>query len=1292
MRNGSTLKASFTHSSHNGNIFLDIPNHPRKRQDPAFSTFRCLSTSRKGVNKTILFAKQYSSAQNDIRHSYIEKLESAIYVKSPDAVLSSIPAILTVIDGMPSVLINQALNAVEQAFMFLLVENHARRAFECFRLLTSSPKLNGLFPSYSAKVRLFQSMAESPLFSAEELHNVGADLLHQSVAGFRKFTTVDTAAMPKFLSKVIHVTIKDRFEDRINIIFLEQLLLRLENQDQLKHLTDRDWANLSCLRAFTAYNKSVGLQLQASLKTFKLMEVNVSEVRPAFFARIFDIALSRSKFQLVREHIQLMRKHNVNLSANAVRGFVRHSLKSPLPIQVSHEILELASQQVMPSEELIAVSLELAVKSNSVRWTKCLTKKMIAEGMKITTAQLTRALQVLVGNCHFSEVVGILQDADASALDTVLIRSLLRRVIVVATASQFNDFLNVLRARNIVLCIEDLEWLGITLTSLLRSHTGPFVAETERRERLAICLTILEAILSSSLTWNPDRRLYAPILVELAKSGENEKLKNVLDLLQERGEPQSTYTSNLLVQAEVRQLAKTARKDSIPLSTFRPLLLLRELGGTNGSTQSSSQPDIWAWNEVIAAVAKFGSSYNKFQSLLGLLAEMQSIGITPDLATLTGILPACSIAGNVIHLQKLCKQYCDPRDLDFVWYNGILTCYKNLGLLTNCEKLLQYMVSASQKYLFNSDKVLFNADSVNILMEAFANSDNPDRTFDWFKWGFHGNVSTTLPVSGPPPKHLQPNHRTLNALIMASIASPRIVDKVHLAKIWIRELDLKPDVATENLLLWASLSSSTTDCVDQVAEARRNALARGEAVFFDMVNMHSMPRKEAFVSLINAAGRVAVSDLNELLQEHCSDSFDVIPIEIVQKVSSGLAMQKAVSWVNEYERVICTNLYVKDDGPNVSMAPYLALINAFASIGDVDGVKAWRARVMQYKPSLSDSDKMTRFLVKALVTRRDWRMAEETIESLLQRKVSSGRPYDVSLWHTYATGKLSSAKLLHDFGKQSEDRNTVISIARVEALEALCKIPAQQIDMKTVAIALKACSWRSDPWLDEALLLHQWVLEGKARVDLINNTGADIHDVRRYAGETVGRFISRSPSALIERKLNQSAGSLLIDTFTFTFQKANGHRCRTETTSLEHQLCEVWQQLCDQASTSASGPDLNIWNSLLEAICSGLRRFEDGLLILSRMGSHEGFNAQLTSTSSGYIWQQSPLSPLLLAISKMNCTPNASYKTILSVLKPLLEFQATPNRFDLIETCRQLVESRWPEYVDGVNRVIAMRK
>ncbi|KAJ3413075.1 hypothetical protein HDV05_008529 [Chytridiales sp. JEL 0842] len=1167
---------------------------------------------------------------------HVARTKEALKFEDSAKVPTLVNDLLQLLDESKSSLEAEQLMLLNQSLDALLGRSDVAQAFSCFKTATScsSSHLQTSF-TITNKVKLFNKMVRSSKVDAKDVCYVAANNLDY-INSQPAFTGLDKKVVSAFLRNVFKLLCDENYRRHIPEESIRNALKKLPVLNL--SLSGTDYANISYL----------GSKVDDDTRQYTAMVERNFPTSADFFQRRIALGLRDRDFNTIAADIRRISDLRMAPWPDLIRLFSRYALKKSIPPTVAEALFQwtLDSNHKF-SEELLSVCLELAIFIKMPDVVLLSLSHFNDQNHHISPPQLTRALLFLLDHGYISESIKFLKQAGNSSMDNITFKSVLGKAVQCCTAAQLVELLSAFQT-HIQLSQTDLEAVLVRALKLLRlNEDDSIVSKAERKEKVLLFSSMMEVMILSSQSVG--QHIYKPMAVELAKLGESEKLWTLYNALKERDEPVS-FVCNLLVQAEVRIATENAEPNSIIFSDFKPLQVLKLLSQPSRSLNSSSMPDIWAWNEVLAAVAKYGLDDRKLEKLLMLIETMSAMNISPDIATYTCLLNACQTVDDVI----LVEEQCVSRNilLDNAWFQALISKFAAFDAVMECERVFVSM------YSYPTVNVV--VDNVNTLIEAFGSSKNFERAMEWYRWAFTGRSLSSQWGTVPHMRvgSLKPNSRTLNALISASNQSEAVMNKLEQAYTLIDMLKVPPSSSTSNLLIWAAMSPSPSEFgqpSDSLA-MKRTSLLNGEQALYDMVERGIVPSKHAFVSLIAAAGRVANAKFRDLAMSTDDHFLSIIDRDVVRNVSSDLVMEKAVSWTNNYE-----NLMDRADD-DAALDPYLCLIDAFASIGDVEAVKLWRQRVIGKGPiSPSISQRMIRSLVKAFVARRDWSSAISTVERL-----AKANNFDPSLWNMIASGYLAAIPT----GWNSSGEN--VYEARLKALECLTKISAKNFDSVSLSISMKVCSWKDDPWLNEALLLFSWATSSEVLIDFDQLQSPAKHT------EIVSQITAQPSNHL--QTLSESTASLLIDTFTFAFKSTFSNQHATIATH----FCNVWTQLCHNSKASSQGPDLNVWNSLLEAICRGMKDYKAALFILCHMGGRDGVEPYIPTSLTDYNVDESLVAPILRSVASLRRSPHPSPKTILSTMQPIVEEGRLPM---VVDDIREVVSKRWPKYLDIMDKV-----
>ncbi|KAI8589119.1 hypothetical protein BDZ88DRAFT_419018 [Geranomyces variabilis] len=432
-----------------------------------------------------------------------------------------------------------------------------------------------------------------------------------------------------------------------------------------------------------------------------------------------------------------------------------------------------------------ALALEALVAGDDAPGALLAFNYMSGQGMLVTAAQRGRLTDLLCRTGLADEATEV-SSTGASALEEGLDRGNLQSLAMMYAREGRMDQLDATLDR---------------LPGAASPHAKS-ILEAIRHGHAETGLRVLQRMLKQNIPVHS--YTYVSMIAELAQRGEVDIAVDVVCSLLAAGIVPDAVVHNLIIKAYVR--AGRARE-------ALDMLAHPELG-LFGAAGIRLKPDAWAWNTIVAGLARD----RDWDSLALVKDLMRREGVNPDLATCTSLLHCARTFEDVQALESEVEAMGVVRDT--TWFRTLGTVYARLGMPRHCEQAVKNCAA-------------FGTWEWNLMLKG---------------WMTVGEYYTCERMYYDMTRHgnggggIRPDVVTFNTLICAALESSQVADASAQVDRWLAEMarrDLKPSKKTHNLLLMEAAAAK-----DPELAARR---------FDAMVLAKASPSEETFVSLVLAA-------------------------------------------------------------------------------------------------------------------------------------------------------------------------------------------------------------------------------------------------------------------------------------------------------------------------------------------------------------------------------------------------------------------------------------------------------
>ncbi|KAK7255120.1 hypothetical protein RIF29_28523 [Crotalaria pallida] len=215
-------------------------------------------------------------------------------------------------------------------------------------------------------------------------------------------------------------------------------------------------------------------------------------------------------------------------------------------------------------------------------------------------------------------------------------------------------------------------------------------------------------------------QVYNEMMGVYARSGRFDKVKEMLDVMRERGCEPDLVSFNTLINARMKsgamvpnlamQLLNEVRRSRVrpDIITYNTLIsacsresnLEEAIAIFDDMVNNNCQPDLWTYNAMISVYGRCGHS-NKAEELF---RELESKGFFPDAVTYNSLLNAFSKEGNTEKVRDICEEMVKMGfGRDEMTYNTIMHMYEKQGRHDQALQLYRDMKSSGR----NPDAVTY---------------------------------------------------------------------------------------------------------------------------------------------------------------------------------------------------------------------------------------------------------------------------------------------------------------------------------------------------------------------------------------------------------------------------------------------------------------------------------------------------------------------------------------------------------------------------------------------------------
>ncbi|KAJ3154846.1 hypothetical protein HDU86_004546 [Geranomyces michiganensis] len=538
---------------------------------------------------------------------------------------------------------------------------------------------------------------------------------------------------------------------------------------------------------------------------------------------------------------RLFISNSVALESRLLRNLFASRRMSWPPGAVKH-LLDYAIQRAhhsgLPLEERTAAyALESLVAGDDALGAQLAFKYMTDQGMLVTRAQRGRLMDLLCRK-------GLADDAAE-------IPSAGTRDVGDGPDSGMLQSLAILHARQGRL--EQLDAMLDKLPDAAAAHAKS-ILEAIRNGHPETGLHALQRMLEQNIPVHS--YTYVSMIAELAHRGEVAIVTDVVCSLVAAGIVPDIFVHNLVIKAYVR----AGR-------TREALALLAQPGlGLFGAAGLSLKPDAWAWNTIVAGLAR----ERDWDSLALAKDMMHREGFNSDLATCTSLLHCARTVEDVQALEAEVETMgvvCDTK-----WFKTLGTVYARLKMPRHCEEAVK---KCTEVGIWQWNLILNSWMSVGEYWTCVRIYDDMIR---------HGGGGGGM----------QPDLVTFNTLISAALHSPQLADVSTQVDRWLAEMarrGLTPSARTHTLLL------------SRAAAARDPDLA---ARHFDAIVLaQAQPTEQAFVSLFLASSehgnllQWAKEIVDTLMPSHRVRPTRLIHRAIVFALARAKQVEDVQSWIEK---------------------------------------------------------------------------------------------------------------------------------------------------------------------------------------------------------------------------------------------------------------------------------------------------------------------------------------------------------------------------------------------------------
>ncbi|KAJ3176511.1 hypothetical protein HDU87_005205 [Geranomyces variabilis] len=578
-------------------------------------------------------------------------------------------------------------------------------------------------------------------------------------------------------------------------------------------------------------------------------------------SRIIDRVISRSPVKpLAADARALLMASFAAKDATAVdalaRMFIKHGVEperkllhilfasrgmSWRPGTIKH-LLEYAIQNAQETGEpldarSVALALEALVAGDDAAGAFLAFKYMSGQGMLVTAAQRGRLTDLLCRTSLADEATEV-SSIGARALGEGLDRGNLQSFAMMYAREGRMDQLNAMLDR---------------LPGAASPHAKS-ILEAIRHGHAETGLHVLQRMLKQNIPVHS--YTYVSMIAELAQRGEVDIAIDVVCSLLAAGIVPDVVVHNLVIKAHVRTGRAREALD----------MLARPEPGFFGAAGIRLKPDAWAWNTIVAGLAK----EKDLDSLALAKNLMRREGVKPDLATCTSLLHCARTLEDVQALEAEVEAMGAVRDT--TWFRTLGMVYARLEMPRHCEQAVRKCADIGTW-------------EWNIMLKG---------------WMAVGEYWTCVRVYNDMTRHgnggggVRPDVVTFNTLISAALESTQVADASTQVERWLAEMGhrgLKPSSKTHNLLL------------SQAAAAKDPELA---AQRFDaMIVAKATPTEETFVSLVLAGAerdtffQTATEIVDTLMPSHKVRPSRMIHHAIVFALAHAGRVTDMQSWIEK---------------------------------------------------------------------------------------------------------------------------------------------------------------------------------------------------------------------------------------------------------------------------------------------------------------------------------------------------------------------------------------------------------
>ncbi|GMN59011.1 hypothetical protein TIFTF001_028109 [Ficus carica] len=337
-------------------------------------------------------------------------------------------------------------------------------------------------------------------------------------------------------------------------------------------------------------------------------------------------------------------------------------------------------------------------------------------------------------------------------------------------------------------------------------------------------------------------QVYNAIMGVQARNGRFDKVRELLDLMRERGCEPDLISFNTLINARMKSGAMTPNLavellDEVRRSGLRPDIITYNtlLSGCsresnleeamkvfNDMVRHRCQPDLWTYNAMISVYGRCGlpSKADK------LFKELEPNGFLPDAVTYNSLLYAFAREGNIERVKEICEEMVRKGfGQDEMTYNTMIHMYGKQGQHDLAVQLYRDMKKAGR----NPDAITYT-----VLIDSLGKGNKITEA---------ANV-----MSGMLDAGVKPTLRTYSALICGYARSGMLAEAQETFDCMVRS-GIRPDQIAYSVMLDIFLRSNDTK--------------KAMAFYREMVRDGFMPDNALYEVMVRVLGRENKSDAVE---------------------------------------------------------------------------------------------------------------------------------------------------------------------------------------------------------------------------------------------------------------------------------------------------------------------------------------------------------------------------------------------------------------------------------------------